>query len=132
MPDNPVQQSVNDGSIASINQSGVSSVKGLGGMTEYEVAQPLFETENTPLEVEKLPSVEISPTIESKEQVIEEAQKSDAQITNKSPENSPHIVNKATGEELMHHLRTPDTLTTIADDDEAEFIEEVEHHAHVH
>ncbi len=148
MPDNPVLQSTNDDPNVSLNPNVVSSIKGgLGGREwisdqirddkvnetiQHEVAPPLFETESAPPAVEKLPSVEISSTLESKEKVIKEAQKPDAQTPNKPTDNSPHIVNKTTGEEVTHHLRTADTLTTIADADEAEFIEEVEQHAHVH
>lgn len=141
MPDNTVPQSINNGPITSISPGGVSSIKGPDGREwisdqvrddKAEVAPPLFETETTPSIVETLPSVEISPSAERKQQVIEEAQKPDAQIPDKPGEKSPTIVNKTTGKGVIHHLETPDMLTTIADDDEAEFIEKVEQHTHVH
>ena len=102
------------------------------GAMKHEVVPTLSEAEITPLGVEKLPSVEISPAFESEEKVIKEVQESDAQIPKKTNDIPPNIVDKVSGEERTHIIKTLDTLTTIADKDEEEFIKKVEQHAHVH
>ena len=144
MPDDAVLQSVNDDPNVSLNPSGVSSAKGLGGGREWapdivsKPDQPLVERQDdkisgmTEIGSEKLPSVQISQAIESEEKVVEKVQKSDAQIPKRANDAPPNIINEVSGKEQTHHLKTADTLTTIADADEEEFIKEVEHHAHVH
>ena len=103
-----------------------------------EKGLPIYETPTANTEIQPTPEIQISPEAQKPQPpqppvqntTQEDTAQQPAQTANKAPDKN--IVDKTTNKEKLHKVGpNADTITSIADKEEEEFIEKVEeHHKH--